>query len=298
MFIKVGFLVSYDYKYLENSLLRVYPYADYIAIAVDKERKTWNGETFDIPISFFEWIKEIDTKNKIHIYEDIFSVSELTPMECETRERNMLAQFMGSGGWHVQVDSDEYFFDFGGFCNYLRSLDINRKVNIFGRWITIFKQNGNDFFLVKTNETFPVATNTPQYIYARMTDKNNNLYTDYQVLHQSWARDDDEILQKLRNWGHKNDFDIESYYNFWKNIDKCTYRYARSFHPLDPWLWPSLEYFEATNINELITKVSHFLEERKKEETLSKKLKIEDFVPPVLYKLKALLSNFPRSLNK
>jgi hypothetical protein len=36
-------------------------------------------------------------------------------MENETRERMMIAQRMGEGGWHVQVDSDEYFLDFGTF---------------------------------------------------------------------------------------------------------------------------------------------------------------------------------------
>jgi hypothetical protein len=33
-------------------------------------------------------------------------------MECDTRERNMLAKYMGEGGWHVQIDADEYFADF------------------------------------------------------------------------------------------------------------------------------------------------------------------------------------------
>ncbi len=56
--IKVGMLISYDYMYIKDSLPRIYPYVDYIAFAIDKDRKTWGGENFDIPDAFFEWVKD------------------------------------------------------------------------------------------------------------------------------------------------------------------------------------------------------------------------------------------------
>lgn len=288
--IKVGFLISYDYEYIKNSLPRIYPYTDYIAFAIDKDRKTWSGERFELPDTFFEWVKEFDTDKKIHIYEDSFYVPTLTAIECDSRERNLLAKFMGEGGWHIQIDSDEYFLNFKEFVDYIKTLDINKDTQVYARWITMYKKNQEDFFLIRTNESFPLVANNPNYKLARLSDSKNNIYTDFEVLHQSWARSDNEIKQKLSNWGHKTDFDVDSYYQFWKAINKQTYKYARSFHPLDPWLWPNLEYFKAKNIDELVDQVNSFLKEKERNEKQSNKIKIKDFVPPVLYKIKALLS--------
>lgn len=287
--IKVGFLVSYDYDFIRNSLPIVYPYADQISFAIDKDRRTWNGEAFDIPDTFFDWVNDFDTEKKIHIYEDTFYMPGLSTMECDTRERNLLARFMGEGGWHLQIDSDEYFLDFEGFVRYLHTLDANKETQVFARWITMYKKNGDDVFWINTNEVFPVASNCPKYKLARLSDSDNDVYTDFKVLHQSWAREDEEIKLKIRNWGHNTDFDAEAYYIFWKAINKQTYRYARSFHPLDPWLWPSLEYFEATDIGELVIKVKAFLKEKEEKDKASEQIKIKDFIPPVLYKIKALL---------
>lgn len=287
--IKVGFLVSYDYDFIKNSLPIVYPHADQITFAIDKDRKTWNGEEFDIPDTFFEWVKEYDKENKIRIYEDVFHIPTLSTMECDTRERNLLADYMGDGGWHLQIDSDEYFLDFKGFTDYLRTLDIRKETQVFARWITMYKKNGNDIFLIDTNEVFPVAANHPKYKLARLSESTNDVYTDFHVVHQSWAREDEEIKLKIRNWGHNKDFDANAYFAFWRAINKQTYRYARSFHPLDPWLWPSLEYFETKNIDELVTKVKAFLKEKEEEKKISEKIKVKDFIPPVLYKIKTLL---------
>ena len=115
--IQVGFLVSYDYELLKNSLPRVYEESDTIILAIDKERKTWNGDSFSINDSFFAWIKEIDILNKVSIYEDDFYVADLSTMECEVRERKMLSEKMGIGNWLIQLDADEYFIDFEGFVN-------------------------------------------------------------------------------------------------------------------------------------------------------------------------------------
>ena len=74
--IQVGFLISYDYILLKNALPQVYDYSDSIFLAIDKNRKTWNGANFTIDNSFFDWIKEIDVANKIEIYEDQFYIEK------------------------------------------------------------------------------------------------------------------------------------------------------------------------------------------------------------------------------
>jgi len=92
--IKVGFLLSYDYDFLRTSLPLVYKEADVIALAKDYQCRTWSGNQFIISDNFFEWLKKFDTENKIKIYEDDFYRPELSLIENDTRERNMLAAFL------------------------------------------------------------------------------------------------------------------------------------------------------------------------------------------------------------
>ena len=62
--IKVGFLVSYDFKYLYRSIPLVYNDADLIVLAVDKERLTWSGNPLVIDPDFFEWVQKFDVLKK------------------------------------------------------------------------------------------------------------------------------------------------------------------------------------------------------------------------------------------
>lgn len=51
--IKVGFLASYDYEYLKDSIPPIYKESDKIYITLDKNRKTWSGNSFEIKNDFF-----------------------------------------------------------------------------------------------------------------------------------------------------------------------------------------------------------------------------------------------------
>lgn len=285
--IKVGFLVSYDYEYLKISLPLIYDHADTITLAIDKDRKTWSGEKFEIDSSFFDWLDEIDRDKKIRIYEDIFHIKELSAIECDTRERNMLAQFMGEGGWHIQIDSDEYFLDFAGFLTYLKTLDISKPIQVYIKWITLYKRDDSGYLYTDSGEFFPVATNNPQYNLCRGSAIGEIKYTNFKVLHHSWARSEDEIEFKLKNWGHKTDFNVEAYFKFWKSINRFTYKYVRSFHPLDSWIWQTLEYVDSLDLNLVIEKVKQQIKEKEEHRKSEEKVKIKDWIPLAFYKLKA-----------
>ncbi|HEX8979466.1 MAG TPA: hypothetical protein VF811_07120 [Parasulfuritortus sp.] len=252
--IKVGFLVSYDWSLLSNSIPLVYTEADKITLAIDKSRKTWSGAEFVIPDDFFRYISEIDVDNKIEIYEDEFYIPGLTPLECETRERNMLAQRMGLGGWHVQIDSDEYILNFSDLCGYMRAND-GKKIQINGNWINLYKKVASGYLVTLLGEhgyeQFPVATNNPDYISARYTN-NKLVKLPVFALHQTWARSDVEIKQKISNWGHANDFNGESYYKLWCAVDEYNYKYLINLHPIWRELWPGLEVVNTNSLANLI----------------------------------------------
>lgn len=256
--IKLSFCVAYDWKFLQFSLPLVYDYADEICLAIDKDRISWAGKPFIFDeLAFQNFLQSIDTNHKIKIYEDDFHQPELTPMENEVRQRQLMSEFMGkNNGWYLQLDSDEYILDFKGFVSYLKRLKPRRPINVCCPWITMYKQL-NDGFLMIQHEKFrqiefiPVATNTPQYIHGRRNGHFNH-FANFPILHQSWARTDEEVMQKLNNWGHNLDFNILEYYQFWSSIDKDNFCTIKNFHPFRPTEWSSLEFIKANTIPELL----------------------------------------------
>lgn len=246
--IKAGYLISYDYNFVKISLPRIYDEVDEIVFAVDIDRKTWSGQDFKIDNHFWEWVKEFDTAKKIRIFEDHFYIPELTPMECDTRERNMLGKEMGVADWYVQIDSDEYFVDFKGFADKLRGLKPSAPTTVLCRVATLFKEVAAGYLVIgKSIETLSFATNNPVYNLARNNvTGNKHIFWDDLILHQSWARTPQEIYWKLNNWSHKNDFNTHSFYNLWNAVDEFNYYGLKDFHPLDPKVWPQLNLIEGS----------------------------------------------------
>lgn len=240
--IKVGFLIAYDYEFVKNSLPLVYDHVAEIIFAVDIDRKTWAGSDFVIPDEFWQWVAKVDTENKVTIYQDNFYIPELSQMECDTRERNMLGEKMGICDWYIQIDTDEYFLDFGAFINKLKNYKTTVPTTVRCSVAVLFKQTESGFLFVNNSvETLCFATNNPKYDLARENQSGNEyLFWGDLVLHQSWARSPQEIRTKLNNWGHNTDFNIESYYNLWNAADEFNCYCLKNFHPATPETWPEL----------------------------------------------------------
>jgi hypothetical protein len=256
--IKTGFCVAYDWELLKFSLPLVYSQSDKICISIDKHRVSWSGKKFIFnDETFYGWINSMDRQKKICILEEDFYLAELTPSKNEVRQRNRVAEVLGEGGWHVQLDCDEYFLDFELFVFYLKSLPKRRieKSNVCCALITIFRQTNEGFLIVNPEfkhnmEYIQVATMEPNYAYGRRNG-NFNLYTNFKLLHQSWARTEDEILNKISNWGHSKDFDSDQYFLFWKSLNEENYHTVRNFHYLTPSIWPSLQFVKGKEISAL-----------------------------------------------
>lgn len=255
--IKVGSLVSYDYELLFNSLPTVYDESDKIFLAVDQDRRTWSGNKFSLPDTFFEKIKALDVENKIEFFIDDFYIPSLSAIENEIRERNMLLKKMGKG-WLIQLDSDEYLYNFKLIAEKLRSKKYLTKfhrffpVTLSGYWIILFKKNKEGFFQIADRTEFNFITNYPKYTGARKNTNFININIGNLVFHQAYARDENEIYEKINNWGHKDDFDTDKFFDFWKKISIENYKTIKNFHPQVPELWSHLEYVEATSVKQFI----------------------------------------------
>ncbi len=98
--------------------------------------------------------------------------------------------------------------------------------------------------------------NQPSHQYAR-NSAGSDIKIPYNVIHQSWARTDDEVLTKIKNWGHAHNFDVMKFYQQWKNLNENNYTEYFDFHPIYPGIWNSLEFVEATTVGELLVQMSN-----------------------------------------
>ena len=72
------------------------------------------------------------------------------------------------------------------------------------------------------------------------------------VVHNTWARSEEEIFFKLNNWGHNKDFDVATYFDYWKNVSKNNFEEYRNFHPLDGKKWKELAFCPGENLNDVV----------------------------------------------
>lgn len=257
MKINVTYLLSYDYKMFLTSVEQIYDYVDKIIVGIDKDYTTWSGNKFQIPASFFSEVEKFDTRKIISFYYDNFYIQTLSPMECETRERNILLKKLGAG-WKMQLDVDEYICDIKVVVKFLRKYSFLTyfptltPILFYAKWVTLYKTTSEGFFYIQNNERFPLVTNISHVTKAR---HNTTIY-DHQinasVIHQSWARDSDEIMQKINNWGHKNDFNSLEFFKTWKNLNVMNYLEYTNFHPIHPSLWKEIYFLKSKNIKEFI----------------------------------------------
>lgn len=248
--------MSYDYEKLKNSIPPVYEEADAIFIAVDKDFRTWSGQTYKIDDSFFGWLKLYDTKNKITIYSDDFYISNLSAIENDNRERHMLSLKMGIGNWLIQIDSDEYFIDFKKFVTDLRKYDSflnnpeKNQIQIGAFLINMYKYTDNGLLYVDKVTRGLMATNYPNYKVARNT-RQRIIYTSNVLWHETLARTEEEIEFKLKNWGHNDEVDVDSFIKKWRSVNKNNFKSMRGFFYIQPKKWNELDYVMGNTIEEI-----------------------------------------------
>lgn len=267
--IKTGFCVAYDWHLLKNSLPRVYEASDIICLALDKNRVAWSGERYEFDNeAFYSFVSQIDTEKKILIYEDDFFDPKLDKRQNCNRHRTMLAEKLGKGGWHIQIDSDEYFLDFNGFAKYLKTVNGNpqphqKALNVCCAFVPLFKKTDDGYLYVHFEkglpEIIPMATNRPDYQRARQNGHFNHL-APYYVVHETWARNDEELWFKINNWGHASEELGEkkarmSYFKLWKAVDEHNFQYLKNFNAASPEAWPSLRHGVGKEMPEFISKL-------------------------------------------
>jgi hypothetical protein len=114
-------------------------------------------------------------------------------MENESRARNMALSKLGRG-WKIQLDVDEYVYEFKTVAAYLKKywfLSLYPRLTpicLNGKLVTLYRQLPEGYLYIENNEQFPFITNQNTNTQTRKNYRIRNFQTNINVIHQSWAR--------------------------------------------------------------------------------------------------------------
>ncbi len=244
-------LVAYDYEYLADSIKSYYEIADEIILGLDENKKTWSGNDFEIDFGKLEaTLRKIDYAGKIKLVQSDFYKFD-KPIYNDTYERNYLSLHCKENNWIISIDADERLMNPIEFNDWMSKLDMNRQpesCNILATWWNVFKViDGKKLYINSVSSIAPIGTYLRNsYRYARWANFDNTSYRGPEILsplnleHFCYGRTEQQVWQKLCNWGHAKDFDVEKFYNLWKSITLENYHTFKNFHPANGAEWPEL----------------------------------------------------------
>lgn len=244
--------IAYDYRYSFDAIRSYYKIADEIILGIDIKRKTWSGQYYKFDEKYFdEQIDKIDIDNKIKIIESDFHKFN-HPAQNDTYERNYLSKYCKDGNIIVQIDSDEILLNAEEFLKWTNENEFDCELT--AEWVTVFKSFKNDKVLVIDNEDKPEIApvgikQKNSYQYARLTGKPQ-IKSGLKLLHYSWGRERFELIEKLNNWTHSRDFDINKFIKMWDGINEKNYEEIKNFHPLNATDWKKLKMVEKQTLTQ------------------------------------------------
>lgn len=236
--------IAYDFRFATSAIKSYYHIADEIILGVDQDFLSWSKipyPSIDKQIGLF--LECHDPEKKINvIYGDFHSYP--TPLENDTAERTQLSLYCRNwDNWVVQIDSDEILMNPDVFKAWIERVKPN-GLCIYARLINVFKVFGPRDALVvdPPTEWAAVATRLHgEYERCRQT-KQDCVMSPLNLLHYSWGRRPEELLQKLQNWGHSDNRDWQEYLDFWQSVTLENYEDVKDFHPLTKGKWKKLNH--------------------------------------------------------
>jgi hypothetical protein len=249
--------VAYDFRMATASIDAVAPYVDHVIIGSDKDSITWAGNWFNDAGpsgrgSMLEWYRAIQASHspgKVHGLRESFYDADKNPLENETAERCWLAAKAGHeappGDWLLSLDADETLLNPEALPDFLATAD--RRV----QWsaatmevVKVFEIYGKALIVDPMGINYvPILTTARSFNCARFTGQDNQP-SPLRLIHQSFGRSDQDLTQKLRNWGHANETNAPALLTWWRALtpDRDTWGKVKDFRPYasSP-VWPALK---------------------------------------------------------
>jgi len=223
--------IAYDYKYAFLAIKSYYSIADEILLAIDKERISWANIKYKFnDTEFYGEIQKIDNQKKIKIVEENFHAFS-SPAQNDTQERNYISTLCKNDNYIIGIDSDEVLLNSEEFKVWFDSFTYDSDLEC--TWLTVYKIFDNDDILVTfPNDIASIGTNLRNgYKICRVT-KNKKTLSPLKILHYSWGRTKFDLLQKLKNWTHSKDFNVDVAIKKWEDVTLENFSSKFNLHPL------------------------------------------------------------------
>ena len=240
--------IAYDYQYAFTSIKSYYEIADEIILAIDKDRISWSGMKYDFDDDLFNsTIKEIDVQSKIKVIQESFHKTN-SPITNDTNKRNVISTYCVKDNIIIGIDSDEVLLNAKEFVEWLSNY--SPQYDISCHLLTVYKSFGDQLLIAMPEEKTVIGTALRnQYRQARNTH-HSAILSPLKLLHYSWGRTEEQLKQKLANFGHSNQFNIPKYFGMWKNVTLENYKALKHFHPLGP-KQNGWQYLELINLKDV-----------------------------------------------
>lgn len=253
-------LISYDAKFLPESIKTYYEYVDEIVLGLDKDRISWSNNTFSFDEDkLWKELRSIDYDNKISIIEENFHRSS-SPVENDTHERNYL-KAMCEHDWIFSFDADEMLVNasefFIDFCPLVQDY---KDVELMFTWYMLYKEFDDGFLLIadesgehvfkKEIQGFTAGKDNHTFTYCRWTNSQKKILSPLGIKHFSFCRTDKELNDKINNFTHSKESKSDPFYHVQKSVNKDNYRSFSNLKtiPTGP-QWPCLKFVPKQEID-------------------------------------------------
>lgn len=236
--ISVISLISYDAAYLSDSIKAYYPYVDEIVLGLDKDRISWSNNKFSFDEDkLWKELSSIDIEDKIRVVEENFHASKIA-IENDNSERNFLKS-QCKHDWILSIDADEIIVNPKEF--FYQWLPIvapyRDKVDISMTWLLPMKEFEHEYLVIANtdNRWFKgdtqgvMTTKDKQYTYCRWTNNKRVIHSPLTSVHWSFCRTEENLAQKLNNFGHSDKTQNDPFFNNWKICNLNNYQALTNF---------------------------------------------------------------------
>jgi hypothetical protein len=249
-----AYVLAADPSWAEESLASYYPLVERIVVSYDDTGTSWTGAPIS-PDECVTRLRALDVESKMEFCPGSYYRPGFHPLDNETYQRQVALDAAGAGAdWVLQLDTDEVLGDRDEF---MRSMQAANEQGFSGLEYPsriLYQHVRGRLYLEQSTRLWSVAARYPgsmavaagsTLVHCRQADvrlfrvdfKDTNTDPAHPsnapihhvvrqaqgIMHYSWVRSEDAMLEKARSSGHAHDFDWDGVVSRWR---------ARGRHPV------------------------------------------------------------------
>ena len=233
-------------KWIMKNIENAYPHVDKIFIAYSNLPWNYNSEARNIYNNSFDIKNIVESKfrDKIEIIYGDWLKEEDQRNACVDKAKEFGINYL------MIHDADEFYFNHE-FVNMLNFIKNHPNYDIYTvPWICFWKSftyalvDDNNNMIVGYPQVWINLDRNVRFVNKRKPSGSNIINIIGTICyHASYVLTDEELLEKLKTWGHHNDFNVNEWYeNVWKGWEFNSI----NLHPINPSAWKRVVIFNKT----------------------------------------------------